>query len=248
MMERGKALDEKRRFAEARLEKIVGLGLCIIALLLISLIVIWWYAPAYCTGMLKVVGFQVVGGGRASGISAGLAAGLPKWLVVVLAFFVDMTAVCLLYPLVIYFYEHGVRQRLLGETIVSTLESARRQRSKLSRYGIIGLILFVWFPFYMTGPLIGAVIGYFIGLRPWVNLATVGSGTLLAIISLTFFFDLLYRLLEEVASGLTKYVPFVVVGLVLAGLAAMRLRRGKKGAQTPADGEAPEASDRDRRG
>ena len=219
-----------------------------IAMWLISLMVASWHAPVHCVGMLKAVGFQVGMGGRASGISAGLAAGLPKWLVVVLALLVDMTAVCLLYPVVIYFYEHGARRRLLGGAIESTLESARRQRGKVSRSGIIGLILFVWFPFYMTGPLIGAVIGYFIGLRPWVNLATVGSGTLLAIISLTFFFDLLYRLLEEVASGLTKYVPFVVVGLVVAGLAAMRLRRGKKGAQTPADGEAPEASDRDRRG
>lgn len=226
--------NEKARFAGTPLERIVRLGLCAMALWLVSLVLASWFAPVQCVGMLKVAAYHAAGG-RAAGISAGLAAELPHWLVVLLAFFVDMTVVFLFYPLIVYSYERGVRRRLLGATIESTLESARKQHKKVSRYGIAGLLFFVWFPFYMTGPLIGALIGYFLGMRPWANLLTVGSGTLLAIISWTFLLGQLQKLLEEVAAGMVAYIPVIVVGLVLAGLAAARLRPWKKRPAPPAD-------------
>ena len=217
-------------------ELILRIGLYVVILWLVACNVASRHAPDHCIGALGAVGHHAIGG-RAAGISAGLNAGLPLWLVVVVAFAMDTAVVFLLYPLAVYSYERGARRGLLRGTFEPMIEAASTGSRRFRRWGIAGIVFFV---FYMTGPLVGSVIGYFLGLRPWVNLTAVASGTLLAIISWTFVFDWLLSALREVAKGLEAYVPLAVVVLVLLGVLAARLRWRMK----PARAGAPEVDAR----
>ncbi len=58
-------------------------------------------------------------------------------------------------------------------------EAAALRGGMVRKFGIAGLIVFV--PFWMTGPVVGSIIGFLIGLRPWVNLALVLTTAYVAI-------------------------------------------------------------------
>lgn len=236
--------ENERRFTGTIEELILRTGLGVVIVWLASCLVTARYAPDVCTGIFKQTGFHAMGG-RLAGITSGLTTGLPGWLVVAVAFAADMTVVCLLYPVIIYSYERGARRWFMRGTIGSTVEAARSGRKKVRRWGIVGIVFFVWFPFYTTGPLIGAIIGYFLRLRAWVTLVSVGIGTLLAIVSWTALSDPLLSWLEEVAKGFTAYVPWIIVVLVLVGFAAAWiLRRMKRSAATrKPPSEDPEESE-----
>ena len=72
-------------------------------------------------------------------------------------------------------------------------KAADAHKETVRKYGIAGLFLFVWFPFWMTGPVVGCVIGFMIGLRIRLNLSIVLAGTYMAIIGWAVFLrDLLF--------------------------------------------------------
>jgi uncharacterized membrane protein len=201
------------------------------------------YAPGVFTGMLKQVGAHALGG-RLAGIAAGLTAGLGDRLVVAIAVATDLTVVSTLYPLIIYSYERGARRWFMRGTVQSTIMAAQSGQKRVRRWGIVGIVFFVWFPFYTTGPLVGAVIGYFLRLRTWVTFVAVGVGTLLAIISWTAVSRPLLKWIKDVAPGLLAYVPWIIVAIVLAGVAVAWIYRRMKRPSATAEpsSENPEES------
>jgi hypothetical protein len=88
------------------------------------------------------------------------------------------------------------------------------------KWGIPGLLIFVWFPFWMTGPVVGCIIGFLIGMRPWVNLTVVLLGTYLAIVSWGLVLNQIYEELAKIG----PYVPFVFVGIILLLAIAVHVR------------------------
>jgi uncharacterized membrane protein len=218
------------RFAGSIEESVLRLGGCIVIMWLVVCNVLARHRPDYCMGILQAVGYHSLGG-RAAGISAGLEAGLPGWVVAVETFAMEVTLVCLFYPLAVYSYERGARRWFTRGTIESTIDAAQASHGKVARWGVVGIVLFVWFPLYMTGPLVGAIIGYLLGLRPWVTLTAVWVGTALAIVSWVFVFDRLLGLLEGMIEGVGPYIPagvvaFVLMTMVLAYLARRWKRAG----------------------
>ena len=90
-------------------------------------------------------------------------------------------------------------------------------------YLIIGgfLLLFVWFPFWMTGPVVGSIIGFLIGLGPWTTMAVVLTGTGLAIVCWVFVLNQVFVQLR----ALGPYVPFVFVALILLIAISIHIRQ-----------------------
>ena len=80
------------------------------------------------------------------------------------------------------------------------------------------MFIFVWIPFWMTGPVVGAIIGFLIGLRSWVNLTVVLSGTCLAILAWALLIQKLHSLVEG-------YGSFVPMAMVLGFILVILLRR-----------------------
>ena len=87
-------------------------------------------------------------------------------------------------------------------------EVAETRKDTVRRYGIAGLFVFVWFPFWMTGPVVGCVIGFMIGLRTWLNITVVLSGTYVAIIGWAVF-------LRHFHDRVTSYSPYATMALLI---------------------------------
>jgi hypothetical protein len=80
----------------------------------------------------------------------------------------------------------------------------------------------VFTPFWMTGPVVGAIVGLLIGLRTRTNLAVVLAGTYVAI----GVWALLLNELNKWAAAYNRFAPFaLVIALTLIALSGRLIRR-----------------------
>jgi len=103
--------------------------------------------------------------GRASGMSLSYALGFGHAVAMPLNMLIETILVLLFYPLFVFSLNHLLVIEFLRKVVDRTAGAAEKHQDKVRRYGIPGLVFFVWFPFSMTGPLVGCVIGHMIGLR-----------------------------------------------------------------------------------
>jgi uncharacterized membrane protein len=159
--------------------------------------------------------------GRAGGISVGLEAGISEWIVILNATVIDSIIVLLVYPLFVFSQRNLLRGTFLKGVLQTSIESAQKGQARIRRFGIAGLLFFVWFPLHMTGPLAGSIIGYFLRLHPYLNIAVVLTGTFLAVLSWVFLFG-------ELIDSLGDYsylIPLIVVSAALIGFLLLRARQ-----------------------
>nr|MDJ0863725.1 small multi-drug export protein [Gammaproteobacteria bacterium] len=140
----------------------------------------WLWSPTLSQVLVAIAAMNILFG-RAAGLSFGYAAGLDHGVVVPVNMIVETILVLLFYPLFVFSWRHLVEIRGLTKLIKRTTTAAEANREKIRKYGMIGLLAFVWLPFWMTGPVVGCAIGYLLGLRTWLNLTVVLAGTYLAI-------------------------------------------------------------------
>jgi len=150
--------------------------------------------------------------GRAGGILEGLRNGLPPWLVIGLVMYLETVIVLTVFPLFVLTFEELIAFRPFLRAAARARRAASTHHDKMVRYGVPGLFLFVWFPFWMTGPLMGAIIGYFMRLRHSVNLTAVLLGTYAAILCWGWVLRPLYERLKR----LDPVAPLVVIGALIA--------------------------------
>jgi len=103
-------------------------------------------------------------------------------------------------------------------------DAAEARKHWIQKYGIIGLFCFVFFPFWMTGPVVGCVIGFLIGLRPWLNMIVVLGGTYVAVLVWAF-------LLNEVhvwAAEFGSFVPLLMITGTLLVMVIMRIMKNRR--------------------
>ncbi len=204
--------------------KILIVGLFGVGLYLIVLLLSWLLSPEFYKAFIGMT-FGNILFGRAAGITIGFAAGLEIWPVVSVNFIVELLSVLFTYPIFIFSWN----QMLHFERLKSWMENQHRfvekDHDKIHKYGLYGLFAFVWFPFWMTGPAIGAMIGYVMGLRHAVTLSVVLSGTLLAIFGWAWFL----HALQQWAESFDPRAPWLIVGLiillVLMGFLLRKLRQ-----------------------
>ncbi|MCU0252781.1 MAG: small multi-drug export protein, partial [Vicinamibacterales bacterium] len=106
-------------------------------------------------------------------------------------------------------------QRLL----VGVRRSAEASQSRVARYGMIGLFAFVFLPFWMTGPVVGSVIGFLIGLKARHNLPIVLSATYAAVAIWAVFFERM----NEWLAAYGRYAAFCLVLVVAVAALALRV-------------------------
>lgn len=178
--------------------------------------------------------------GRAAGISAiTVSRHFSRFETILLGSMVEGMVVSLFFSAFCLSCKKLIHVPWLDSAVRNVRASARKQRRRLLGWGIPGLILFVWFPFMMTGPVVGSVIGYLLGMRPWIVISTVMFGTVSAIVSWTF----LMKALNTWAEQIGHYAPAVVVLIILTTILAVRIRSYRRGKPRPAksadDGETP---------
>lgn len=188
--------------------RLLGIGLTLSGLMLLAFGAGWLLFPDKVLVYAAMTGLNLTIG-RAAGMSFGYANGLGHARVIPLNMLVESIQVLVVYPLFALSWRQLITLRRL-QPYLSRLHGAAEMRSDVvQKFGIIGLFVFVFAPFWMTGPVVGAIIGFLIGLRPMTNLVVVLSATYVAI-------GVWGLLLNELNAWAATFNRFALFGLVLA--------------------------------
>ncbi|MHC4125388.1 MAG: small multi-drug export protein, partial [Planctomycetota bacterium] len=95
--------------------------------------------------------------GRAAGLAFGYSMGLSHKTTIPICILIETIMVLILYPLFVFSWRHLLVIKWLRNIFERTNKAAEAHKDKIQRYGIISLFIFVWFPFWMTGPVVGCV-------------------------------------------------------------------------------------------
>jgi uncharacterized membrane protein len=149
--------------------------------------------------------------GRAAAMAFGYSLDLGHSKVIPICMIIETILVFIFYPLFVFSWRHLLVIKWLKNTIERIHKSAEIHKSKIQKYGIIGLFVFVWFPFWMTGPVVGCVIGFLLGLRTWLNITVVLAGTYAAILGWAFFL----KQFHDRVSSYNSYAAMILMALLV---------------------------------
>jgi uncharacterized membrane protein len=167
-----------------------------------------------------LIGMTAVGimFGRAAAMAYGYSMLLEHSTVIPICMIVETVLVLIVYPLFVLSWRHLLVVKGMKKLFERISKSAEAHKDKVQKYGIIGLFAFVWFPFWMTGPVVGCVIGFLLGLRVWVNIPVVLAGTYLAILAWGLFMNRFAAYSSQAAMVLmVLLIVIVVTGSLLHG-------------------------------
>ena len=209
--------------------RILGLGLALTALMFLAFGIGWQLFPDSVLTYTAMTGLNLVIG-RAAGMSFGYASGLGHAQVVPVNMLVETVQVLVVYPLFALSWRRLIEVPRLQPYLARMHEAAEVRRGTVRRFGIAGLFVFVFLPFWMTGPVVGAVIGFLIGLRPWVNLLVVLLSTYIAI----GVWALLLNELSIWAATVNRFAPhalFLAIALIAVSMLLLHRRRDRRAAE-----------------
>ena len=194
--------------------KILLIGLVLTAMTGIYFLYLLFTDP----GMYQVVSSTAiihVMGGRALGIATCLSAGISLFYTIAYNFFLEIVIVLVAYGVVVLVMRNIIQPKLFHNAVRQAELTAQSQKTRVKKYGAIGLFLFVMFPFFMTGPVIGSIIGYLLNYRAVNNFLIVFSGTLTSILIYAFIGS-------NIVDFINRYIPIDVLrkwsGVVIAVL------------------------------
>lgn len=165
--------------------------------------------------------------GRLVNVADGIATGFGTPYLLVQSGLQDIVLLLVAYPPIVALCEGAAARRsFIGQRLELVRATAERHTARVERLGALGLWIFVFFPFWSTGALVGGVVGYLLGMRTWVTFTSVIAGHTLSTLSLIFFFDAVADAAQSFDTGLVRFLPWIVLALLLAGgLARKRLQR-----------------------
>lgn len=196
--------------------RILGVGLALTGLMLLAFGIGWHLYPDRILPYAIMTGLNLIIG-REAGMSFGYASGLGHAQVAPLNILIETIQVLVIYPLFVQSTRHLIRLRTLEPFILRIHHAAKSSGGVVRKFGVAGLFVFVFAPFWMTGPVVGAIIGFLIGLRPWVNLAVVLVSTYIAI----GIWALLLNGLNVWASAVNQFAPYALFLAIVLIAAAM---------------------------
>ena len=155
--------------------------------------------------------------GRAFCMWFGYSLGLGHRTVIPICIIVEVILVLIFYPLFVFSWRHLLVINWLKNTFERIRKSAEIHKDKVQRYGVVGLFVFVWLPFWMTGPVVGCVIGFLLGLRVWLNVTVVLAGTCVAILGWAFFLRQFHDRVASYSSSAAMVLTALLVVVIIVG-------------------------------
>ena len=162
--------------------------------------------------------------GRAAAIGAGLNQGFGLFFLFYQAVVADLFIMLYVYPLFVRNYKHLTRVPYIGGYLDSLHHVALKYKTRVARYGIPGLMVFVIFPFWSTGVLVGSIVGYLIGLPVIATIVSVTLGNIVAVGAWVWFYDSL----NDWNKNASQALLVIVFALAIGGFLFARIRRAGK--------------------
>ncbi|MHB1053629.1 MAG: small multi-drug export protein [Thiobacillus sp.] len=205
--------------------RLFGVGLALTGLMLLAFGIGGYLFPDSALTYAAITGLNLTIG-RAAGMSFGYASGLGHAQVIPLSMLVETIKVLVVYPLFVLSWRNLITLRRLQSFVTRLHHAAESKGGVVRKYGIVGLFVFVFVPLWMTGPVVGAIIGFLIGLSPWVNVAVVLSSTYVAI----GVWGLLLNELSVWAATVDQFAPyalFLAIVFIAVVMVLLSRRRGR---------------------
>lgn len=119
--------------------------------------------------------------GRVPALSFGYTAELSNVIVISINIVTEMILVTLIYPLFVFSFKGVVKIKVLEKFFSEVQLKKNEHQEKFNKYGKFGLFIFVFIPFWMTGPIVGSIIGFLIGMKHYVVIFIVFIATIISI-------------------------------------------------------------------
>lgn len=204
--------------AEGRIFSL-GIAIALVGLIVMGLVAFW---SPHTSRMIGAMSFTNIVFGSIVSMSIGYTAGCGHALVISVNMWTETVMVLLFYPVFVFSVRKLVEFPRLGHYLQRTQAAAERHYVMVRRYGIVGLLVFVAVPFWMTGPLVGSAIGYLLGFPAWLTLSIVIAGNLITISGWAY---LLFGIYTR-AAVFAHWAPVLIIGLIILFiLASYRLSR-----------------------
>ena len=202
---------------------LLGIASALAGLIVMGLTAFW---SPQTSRMMGAMIFTDLAFGMIVSMSVGYTNGFSHAFVIPVVMWVESVMVLLFYPVFVFSMCKLVEFPRLKRIIERTRAAAERHHGRVRRYGAAGLFIFVWFPFWMTGPVVGSAIGYLLGLPAWLTLSVVLAGTFVAIVGWAYVLFGLYTR----AAVFAPWAPVLIVSLVILVILAVYFLdwRGRK--------------------
>ncbi len=189
--------------------KVLWAGIIMSVLLALAIGYCWSTdQPKAQTLILALVAHSL--GGRAAGVGLCLINDMGQTWTVIYNFYLEILIVFLVYALFVLSINNYVTLRAVKYMALKLERKARRHKDTIQRFGWLGLFLFVMAPLPVTGPVMGAIIGYLLKFRTWSTFSAVFIGTMTAIITWTAFFDFLDKHLH--------IIQYIFAGIIIIAI------------------------------
>ncbi len=197
----------------------IGIILCLLAYILTC----YTIDPIYANKVTGIV-FTNLFIGRVPALSFGFAAELSHFIVITLNIITEMILVTSIYSLFVFSYKGILKVKALEDFFKEVKKRKEVHQEKFDKYGKLGLFIFVFIPFWMTGPIVGSIIGFLIGMRHYIVISIVFIAT---VVSMTlwglFLQEIIYFVVEFDARLIWILLVIVVIILIF-----LKFRRREK--------------------
>ena len=193
---------------------LVGVGLAFIYALWLGIRLV--FSPEESQALVGITATGIIFG-RAACMAFGYSLKLGHSTVIPISMIIETVLVLVMYPLFVFSWRQLLVIKLLKNMFGRINKAAEAHKGKVQRYGIIGLFVFVFLPFWMTGPVVGCVIGYLLGLRVWINISAVLGGTYVAIFCWAFFLRQFHDRVASYSAYSATVLMAMLVVIMIAG-------------------------------
>ena len=155
-------------------------------------------------------------GGRALGIATCLSADLSLPYTIIYNFYIEIVIVLIAYGIVVLIMRNVIQPKLLRSAVRQAELTAQSQKTKIKKFGAIGLFVFVLFPFFMTGPLVGSIIGYLLNYKAINNFLIVFGGTLTSIVAYALIGNNVFKFINQfIHIEIVKKWGAIIIGVLI---------------------------------
>ncbi|MBN2589293.1 MAG: small multi-drug export protein [Sedimentisphaerales bacterium] len=185
------------------------------------------FDPVNVQNLVGVTGLEILFG-RAASMAYGYSFGIKHSTIILVCMVIETILVLLFYPLFVFSWRHLLVIKSLKRFFDKLQKAAVTHQDKVRKYGLIGLFAFVWFPFWMTGPVVGCVIGFMMALPVWLNLSVVLIATYIAIFCWAFFLHTVHQQVADYSPFAAMILMLIIIIIVIMGIFLSKVRQVTK--------------------